>query len=52
MHDGSTYLKRAKMLGARAAYVIPAKSIGAAEWVRLKCQLGCKGNYYGVVLFH
>ncbi len=51
MRDGSTYIKRAKMLGASAAKVIPAKSVVAAEWVRLKCQFGCKCNYYGIVLF-
>ncbi len=43
MHDGSKYIKRAKKLGARAAKVIPAESIVAAEWVRLKCQFGCDG---------
>jgi predicted metal-binding protein len=30
------------------AKVIPAKSIVAAEWVRLKCQFGCDG--YGQCL--
>jgi predicted metal-binding protein len=37
------YIKRAKALGARHAKVIAAKSIIAAEWVRMKCQFGCDG---------
>ena len=37
------YIKLAKLLGARGAKVIRAKSIVAAEWVRLKCQFGCDG---------
>lgn len=37
------YIKRAKELGAKEAKIIPAKSIVAAEWVRLKCQFGCDG---------
>ncbi len=43
MRGYSKYVKRAKELGALAAKVIPARSIVAAEWVRLKCQFGCDG---------
>ena len=43
MRSYSKYIRRAKALGARGAKVIPAKSIVAAEWVRLKCQFGCDG---------
>jgi len=39
----SKYITRAKQLGARGAKVIQAKSIVAAEWVRMKCQFGCDG---------
>lgn len=39
----TAYIKRAKELGAKEAKVISAKSIVAAEWVRLKCQFGCDG---------
>jgi predicted metal-binding protein len=37
------YIKRSKELGAIGAKVIPAKTIVAAEWVRMKCQFGCDG---------
>jgi predicted metal-binding protein len=37
------YVERAKELGAKDAKVITAKSIVAAEWVRLKCKFGCDG---------
>jgi len=43
MRSYSKYIRRAKALGARGAKVIPAKSIVAAEWVRIKCQFGCDG---------
>jgi predicted metal-binding protein len=42
------YIKRAKELGAKQAKVISAKTIVAAEWVRLKCKFGCGG--YGQCL--
>ena len=42
------YIKRAKELGAKEAKVISAKTIVAAEWVRLKCKFGCSG--YGQCL--
>jgi len=48
MRAYSKYIKCAKALGARGAKVIPAKSIVAAEWVRMKCQFGCDG--YGACL--
>ena len=37
------YIKRSKELGAIEAKVIPAETIVAAEWVRMKCQFGCDG---------
>jgi predicted metal-binding protein len=43
MRGYSKYIKRARELGAVGAKVISAKSIVAAEWVRLKCQFGCDG---------
>jgi predicted metal-binding protein len=42
----SKYIALAKKLGAKDAKVIPAKSIVAAEWVRMKCRFGC-GGYGG-----
>ena len=48
MRGYTKYIKRARELGAVEAKVIPAKSIVAAEWVRLKCQFGCDG--YGQCL--
>jgi predicted metal-binding protein len=48
MRSHAKYIKKAKKLGAIAAKVIPAKSIVAAEWVRIKCQYGCDG--YGSCL--
>jgi len=44
----SKYIQRARKMGARGARVIPAKSIVAAEWVRMKCRFGCDG--YGQCL--
>jgi len=43
MRGYAAYIKRAKALGAKGAKAIPARSIVAAEWVRLKCQFGCDG---------
>jgi predicted metal-binding protein len=37
---------RAVKLGAKAARIVPARSVKTAEWVRLKCQYGC-GGYNG-----
>ena len=37
------YVKRAKEMGARNAKVIPPKTVVTAEWVRMKCQFGCRG---------
>jgi predicted metal-binding protein len=43
MRKFAKYIKRAKLLGAKEAKAISAKSIVAAEWVRMKCQFGCDG---------
>lgn len=43
MRGHTEYIKKARDLGVKDAKIIPAKSIVAAEWVRLKCQFGCDG---------
>lgn len=43
MRKFAKYIRRLKELGAIEAKVIPAKTIIAAEWVRMKCQFGCDG---------
>ena len=43
MRKYTKLIKRAKELGAKDAKIIPAMSIVAAEWVRLKCKFGCDG---------
>ena len=39
----TTFVERARALGAVDAKAIPADSIVTAHWVRLKCQYGCGG---------
>lgn len=48
MQTYAKYVKRARELGAKHAKPILAKSVIAAEWVRIKCQFGCDG--YGQCL--
>jgi predicted metal-binding protein len=48
MRSHIKYIKRAKEVGAMETKIIPAKSIVAVEWVRLKCQFGC--GCYGLGL--
>jgi len=48
MKSYARYIKRAKALGAKEAKTILAKTVVAAEWVRIKCQFGCGG--YGQCL--
>lgn len=48
MKKYAKYIKKAKRLRVKDAKIIPAKSIVAAEWVRLKCQFGC--DRYGQCL--
>lgn len=44
----TSYVKRAKELGAHDAKIIGPHEVYCAEWVRLKCQYGCAG--YGRTL--
>lgn len=48
MREYAKYIRKAKALTVKDAGIIPANSIVAAEWVRLKCQFGCDG--YGRTL--
>ena len=48
MKKYAKYIKQAKRLKVKDVKIIPAKSIIAAEWVRLKCQYGC--GAYGTCL--
>lgn len=43
MPNYAKFVKLAKGMGAKEAKIIPAKSIVAAEWVKMKCQFGCEG---------
>jgi predicted metal-binding protein len=42
MKQYTSFLKKAKGLGAKDAKIISARNIFTAEWVRLKCQFGCE----------
>jgi predicted metal-binding protein len=42
MKQYSSFIKKAKSLGAKDAKIISARNIFTAEWVRLKCQFGCE----------
>jgi len=43
MNNYAEFIKAARELGAKQAKIIPAKSVVAAEWVRMKCKFGCSG---------
>lgn len=43
MKNLSYYVKRVLQLGAEEAKIIDTKNIVTGNWVRLKCQYGCKG---------